>query len=163
MQRCVRKANIGDAIRLAPKLRLEDVWEIKSSHNVTALEGLLYPFSQKNHKTYAIIGDEEEGTIGMFGVVPSEDKEYGVAWLLSSLELMNHIKQFLKECPYWIEEMEKDYKYLFNYVHEKNKMSIRWLKHFGFKYISEGAYGVRGDNFYYMLKEKENEIKNTIK
>jgi len=157
MQRYVRKATLKDPPHLAPKLRVEDVIEIKSSHDVTPLEALMMPFSQKKHKTYSIIGDKEQGVIGMFGVVPSEDKEYGVAWLLSSAELLGHTKKFLKECPQWIEEMEKDYKYLFNYVHERNNISMRWLKYFGFKYICTSSYGVAGDNFHLMIKEKEDE------
>ena len=52
------------------------------------LQALLHPFKELNHKTYSIIGTEQEGVIGMFGVVPSDNKDYGIAWLLSSPELL---------------------------------------------------------------------------
>ena len=103
MEKYVRLAKSDDAHELAPKMREADLNEIKASHNASPLQALLHPFKELNHKTYSIIGTEQEGVIGMFGVVPSDTKQYGVAWLLSSPELLNHTLQFLRECPKWIE------------------------------------------------------------
>ena len=84
MQKYVRQATPEDAHKLAPKIRKADREEIKASHNSTPLNALLHPFTQLQHKTFSIIGTEEEDVIGMFGVVPCETKDYGIAWLLSS-------------------------------------------------------------------------------
>ena len=110
----VRKAILADALELAPKMRIGDRKEIMASDGSTPLESLVLPFTQKNAKIYSIVGTQSEGVIGMFGVVPSDKDDYGVAWLLSSPELLNHTIQFLRECPKWVKEMGQDYKYLYN-------------------------------------------------
>ena len=89
----------------------------------------------------------------MFGVVPSDNKEYGVAWLLSSPELLNHTLQFLRECPKWIEEMGQDYKYLYNYVDVRNEVGNKWLKFLGFNLIDTVNYGYEKKLFNLMIKE----------
>ena len=153
MQKYVRQAIPEDAHKLAPKIRKADKEEIKASHNSTPLNALLFPFTQLKHKTFTIIGTEEEDVIGMFGVVPCETKDYGIAWLLSSDELLNHTRQFLRECPKWVNEMSKDYKYLYNYVDERNIVAIKWLQFLGFKDIETLPYGYEKKNFKLMLKE----------
>ena len=153
MQKYVRQATPEDAHKLAPKMRNADREEIKASHNSTPLNALLHPFTQLQHKTFSIIGTEEEDVIGMFGVVPCETKNYGIAWLLSSDELLNHTRQFLRECPKWVNEMSKDYKYLYNYVDERNIVAIKWLQFLGFKDIETLPYGYEKKNFKLMLKE----------
>ena len=153
MQKYVRQAIPEDAHKLAPKMRKADREEIKASHNSTPLNALLFPFTQLKHKTFTIIGTEKEDVIGMFGVVPCETKNYGIAWLLSSEELLNHTRQFLRECPKWVNEMSKDYKYLYNYVDERNIVAIKWLQFLGFKDIETLPYGYEKKNFKLMLKE----------
>ena len=153
MEKYVRLAKSDDAHELATKVRQEDLNEIKASHNALPLQALLHPFKQLNHKTYSIIGTKQEGVIGMFGVVPSDNKEYGVAWLLSSSELLNHTLQFLRECPKWIEEMGQDYKYLYNYVDVRNEVGNKWLKFLGFNLIDTVKYGYEKKLFNLMIKE----------
>ena len=60
MQKYVRQATPEDAHKLAPKIRKADKEEIKASHNSTPLNALLHPFTQLQHKTFSIIGTEEE-------------------------------------------------------------------------------------------------------
>ena len=66
--RCVRKATVLDPKVLAPKLRESDVSEIWASHKATPLQALTFPFSVKGHMTFSIIGNENQGVIGMFGL-----------------------------------------------------------------------------------------------
>ena len=56
MEKYVRLAKSDDAHELAPKVRQEDLNEIKASHNASPLQALLHPFKELNHKTYSIIG-----------------------------------------------------------------------------------------------------------
>jgi len=153
MEKYVRLAKPNDAHELAIKVRQEDLDEIKASHNASPLQALLYPFKELNHKTFSIIGTEQEGVIGMFGVVPSDDKDYGIAWLLSSTELLNHTLQFLRECPKWVAEMGQDYKYLYNYVDVRNSVANKWLKFLGFNNIDTVNYGYEKKPFNLMIKE----------
>ena len=151
----VRQAEVSDCEALAPKIKQEDIEEIKASDNVTPLEGLLMPFEIEGHKTYSMIGTKEEGIIGMFGTVPSSDNpDYGIIWMLGSDLITNHTKQFLRECPKWIAEASKDYKYVFNFVDIRNQTSRVWLRWLGFKEIRlVNNYGYAQLPFIQFMKE----------
>ena len=150
----VRPAISVDIAYLAPKMRQADKDEIWASDRLTTGEALMQPFQHKGSKTWCVIGTEEEYVIGMFGSVPSLDKDYGVAWLLASDELFNYKKEFIKQSPEWVAQMGKGYKYLYNYVDVRNDKSIKWLKHLGFKTIRlEEQYGKGKMPFYLMMKE----------
>jgi hypothetical protein len=153
----VRPAILKDALDLAPRIRKGDRAEILASDNISPLKALVLPFTQENSKIYSIIGSKSEGVIGMFGVSPCPDPEYGVAWMLSSETLFKHTKQFIKECPHWINEMGKDYKYLYNFVDKRNWKSLKWLQYLNFEPKTEiGDYGFGKMPFLLMMKEMKN-------
>lgn len=57
----------------------------------------------------------------------------GTPWLLSSVDALQHRRQFLLLSKDVVGEMLEFCPRLENYVHSKNKLSIRWLKWIGFK------------------------------
>ena len=150
----VRKAVLADALELAPKMRIGDRQEIMATDGSTPLESLVLPFTQKGAKIYSIVGTQSEGVIGMFGSSPTNEKDYGVVWLLSSEDLFKHIKQFIQECPKWVTEMSKDYEYVYNFVDERNWKSLKWLQFLGFEPKRKiGDFGVGKIPFILMMKE----------
>ena len=150
----VRKAVLADALELAPKMRIGDRQEIMATDGSTPLESLVLPFTQKNAKIYSIVGTQSEGVIGMFGSSPTDDKDYGVVWLLSSEHLFKHIKQFIKECPKWVNDMSKDYEHVYNFVDERNWKSLKWLQFLGFEPKRKiGDFGIGKMPFILMMKE----------
>lgn len=150
----VRPAVLADVLELAPKMRTADREEIKASHGKTPLESLVIPFTFKKSETYTIIGTTNEGIVGMFGVTPTKDLEYGTAWLLSSEDLFKHTKQFIKECPYWVSKMSKGYTYIYNWVDRRNWKSLKWLQFLGFEPKEEvKQFGVGKLPFLLMIKE----------
>ena len=150
----VRPAILADAIQLAPKMRIADREEIRASNGSSPLEALVIPFTYKEGRSYTIIGTAKEGVIGMFGVAPTKDPEYGVAWLLSSENLFKHTKQFIKECPYWVSQMSEGYTYIYNWVDRRNWKSLKWLQFLGFEAKEEiKQYGVGKLPFLLMIKE----------
>lgn len=152
----VREAQLIDAIHLAPRLRKIDREEIKAASNVSCLEALVTPFTCETAKTYSVVNTETDEVIGMFGSAPSGDPEYGVAWLLSSEDLYNHTKEFVKQSPHWISEMGKGYKYLYNFVDKRNWKSLKWLQYLGFEPKEQiDNYGVGNMPFLLMMKEIE--------
>ena len=149
----VRKAELKDALELAPKIRKGDRQEIMASNGVSPLEALVTPFTQEG-KIYSIIGTTSEGVIGMFGSVPSLEKGFGVVWLLSSETLFKHTKQFIKECPKWVDEMSEGYEYVYNFVDERNWKSLKWLQFLGFEPKNKiGDFGIGKMPFLLMMKE----------
>jgi len=150
----VREAQLIDAIHLAPRLRKIDREEIRAASNVSCLEALVTPFTSDNAKTYSVVKTETDEVIGMFGSAPSHDPEYGVAWLLSSEDLYNHTKEFVKQSPHWISEMGKGYTYLYNFVDKRNWKSLKWLQYLGFEPKEQiDNYGVGNMPFLLMIKE----------
>ena len=150
----VRPAILADALQLAPKVRIADREEIRASNGSSPLEALVIPFTYKEGRSYTIIGTAKEGVIGMFGVAPTKDPEYGVAWLLSSETLFKHTKQFIKECPYWVSQMSEGYTYIYNWVDRRNWKSLKWLQYLGFEAKEEmKQYGVGKLPFLLMIKE----------
>ena len=150
----VRPAILADALQLAPKVRIADREEIRASDGKSPLEALVIPFTYKKSRSYTIIGTAKEGVIGMFGVAPTKDPEYGIAWLLSSEILFKHTKQFIKECPYWVSQMSEGYTYIYNWVDRRNWKSLKWLQFLGFEAKEEiKQYGVGKLPFLLMIKE----------
>ena len=149
----VRKAELKDALELAPKIRKGDRQEIMASDGASQLEALVIPFTQQG-KIYSIIGTKSEGVIGMFCSNPSKEKGYGVVWLLSSETLFKHTKQFIQECPKWINDMSKGYEYVYNFVDERNWKSLKWLQFLGFEPKKKiGDFGIGKMPFLLMMKE----------
>jgi hypothetical protein len=149
----VRKAELKDALELAPKIRKGDRQEIMASDGASPLQALVIPFTQQG-KIYSIVGTKSEGVIGMFGSHPSKEKGYGVVWLLSSEALFKHTKQFIQECPRWINDMSKGYEYVYNFVDERNWKSLKWLQFLGFEPKTKiGDFGIGKMPFLLMMKE----------
>lgn len=150
----VRPAILADALELAPKIRKGDRQEIRASNNASPLQALVVPFTIKDAKIYSIIGTQDEGVIGMFGSCPTEEKQFGAVWLLSSEQLFKHTKQFIKECPYWIAQMSKGYDFVYNFVDERNWKSLKWLQFLGFEPKQKiGEFGFGKMPFLLMMKE----------
>jgi hypothetical protein len=150
----VRPAVLADVLELAPKMRTADREEIRASNGKSPLEALVIPFTYKKSRNYTIVGTANEGVMGMFGVTPTKDSEYGVAWLLSSEDLFKHTKQFIKECPYWVSQMSEGYTYIYNWVDRRNWKSLKWLQFLGFEPKEEMKnYGVGKLPFLLMIKE----------
>jgi len=150
----VRQAILKDALELAPKIRKSDREEIRASNNSTPLKALVEAFTLENSKIYSVIRTEDNSVIGMFGSAPCADPDYGVAWMLSSEDLFKHTKQFIKECPHWINEMGEGYKYLYNFVDKRNWKSLKWLQYLKFEPKTEiGDYGFEKIPFLLMMKE----------
>jgi len=153
----VRKAELIDAIELAPRLRKIDREEIKAASNISCLEALVTPFTFETAKTYSVVKTETDEVLGMFGSAPANDPEYGVAWLLSCEDLYRHTKEFVKQSPHWINEMGQGYTYLYNFVDKRNWKSLKWLQYLGFEPKEQiDNYGFGNTPFLLMIKEIHN-------
>ena len=121
----VRKAKLEDAVYLSEHMRPEDIKEIKISHNVKPLEGLLSSFQLKNTKVFAIIGTNKE-CVAMFGI---------------------------SDCPF-VNVLNEEYKIIYNWVHPDNWKTLKWLQFCGFQPKTKHKYGVNNEEFLLVLREK---------
>jgi len=126
-----RDATLEDAEALAPFIREQDALEVYLSHGLSAGEALRISYANSDER-YSII-DEDERVVGMFGCVDNGDMK-GMPWLLGSDDLVKkgHSKSFLTGSKKYVEGIKHYYNHLYNYVHEGNTVSLKWLKWLGF-------------------------------
>lgn len=138
-----RPAVIEDCLDLAPRMRKQDMDEVRASHGHSPVEALLSSLNC-SEEAFSIIHNDQ--VIGMFGVAPIVNR-LGTPWLLASDELPLVSREFLPESRKWIESLTPRYDVLINYVHSKNTVSKRWLKWLGFNLLNERTFGVNTEKF----------------
>lgn len=141
---------IDDVIELAQNLRKEDREEILASSGKEPFEALLAGYLYCHYCKSIMEGDS---CIGMFGV-GHIDNGVGKVWFLMSNKLLQKYKiKFIRESKKWLAEMHQSYPLLFNYVHEKNEVHVRWLKWMGFTFINRHkAFGAGREPFLQFIK-----------
>ncbi len=151
----VIEATKTHAVILAPRLRREDVEEIRAMNGHKPIDALMGAFKAPNSKVYTIVNGNE--IIGMFGVSDCVNgTNYGVPWMLTSSSIKSISKEFLRECRTWVDHLGEKYPVLYNFVHDKNKTAMRWLQWCGFDVKFQKPYGVKKENFYLFTKELNN-------
>jgi len=58
----------------------------------------------------------------------------GRPWLLGTTDAPKHRRAFAQLPKYYLDSMLEMYPVLENYVHVKNRVSVRWLKYLGFQF-----------------------------
>ena len=86
----------------------------------------------------------KDNLLGIGGIAP-EPNGNGIPWFLRT-EYFHFWKKrnrrnFLKSSKSWIEHMGEMYPSMHNYVDQRNKESILWLKHLGFTFTKKIKYG----------------------
>lgn len=146
----VRKATKADAQYIAKRLRKADLLELKANTASDPSVALMAGVWQSN-PCYSLLVYGEPVIIG--GLVPKKD--VGVIWMLGT-DKVNLIKRpLLRACKEWINYFLELKPILFNYIHEKNTLHIKWLRLLGFSIISKkDNFGLNGENFYEFVKIK---------
>ena len=150
----VDEADLDNVHELAPKLREADLLEV-TLLGLTPHESLIKGLDGKSYSITEHSEDKEPSVMSMFGVSKCPHlQNYGVAWMLSSKELEQYHKPFLRFCRDWIEVMHEDYEILYNIVHSKNAQGMRWLQWCGFEIKTQRPFGFSGEDFYLFIREK---------
>ena len=126
-----RPSTIKDCLELAPNMRLQDVDEVKASHGWEPLKALEESF-RLSQECNSII-HKDGSVVGMFGV--SDQGVYAMPWLLGADKMLETRHEFVPPAKAWVNEMSVQHPLLFNFVHEKNTIAIKWLKSLGFEFI----------------------------
>lgn len=123
----IKKSKLSEVFKLTPRLREDDVKEVKAGGVlplIALLDGFLHSYNCKT--VYA--GNK---VIGMFGAstkyVP---KGYCAIWFLGTDESENYPISFVKEGKKLIKEVLKEYSIL-NFVYSGNTSHIEYLKRIG--------------------------------
>ena len=88
----------------------------------------------------------------MFGAVSTaKDLKKGTVWFLASDKIDDDWKYFIKRTKKWANYFLSDYEFVYNFVPESNKPTIKWLKWLGFTF-SDKEIVVRGVKVLYFYK-----------
>lgn len=153
----VRRAILRDASLLAVSMRKADKQEclaqgIHNFHQAIA-SGILY-----SKPCFSVVSKDESHVFAVFGAVPvTASENLATLWLLGSVRLLELRREFIRNGRLWVKGFLKVYPKLWNHVHEKNKVHIRWLKWAGFNFDSSQDYRHRltNEKFLYFEMTKE--------
>lgn len=112
---------------LATNMRDGDLAEVVASGRSDVFSGVF--LSVKQSIAYAVIDDDK--VLAMFGVVPVRFEQGHMIWLLGTHRLERYKKRFVRQSKDILEEWQRDYGVLYNFVHEDNRQTVRWLKWLG--------------------------------
>lgn len=129
----VLPTQIDDLRRLLP-LRSGDAEEILATGRDP--ERALYEsYSASWPHVFTIFVDGEPA--GVFGAAQGHEEDLGIPWMLGNDQLVTIPKDLVREGRIWIEYLSRLFPRLENYVDERNKVSVRWLKAMGFEFPGE--------------------------
>ena len=148
----MRGATLEDCYNLAPKLRKQDIEEIKANANIKPKDALIQGF-QLSEVPVAIFDDKEE-IVCMLGCCPTNIRSAAIVWLLASDGLAKNIPfRFLKHSRGVTDIFQKRYPVLYNFVDARNTLHLKWLKWLGFTIINKHYdYGYEKRLFYEFVR-----------
>ena len=124
------EANSSHIPLIAPFIRKEEQIEVDCMGG-TIQEALLKGLKQDD--CTLTVKDKYDVPYAMFGVGQLGNQAY--IWMLSTDAVRDNMYDFVRYSRKWIQILTKPYKTTFNFVHQDNKLSIRWLKFCGAKFI----------------------------
>jgi len=147
-QTTFRLSTLEDVKYLAHRLRYEDMREIYANTGRTPYQSLYEGFF---HCDLCFTITTANKPVSMFGVA-KHNMDIGVIWLMATDDITNIKFPFLRECREVIEEINKHYKILWNFVDCRNELHIKWLKWCGFKFLRKINYGNNKLPFYEFVR-----------
>lgn len=144
----VRPSIPTDCVFIAQNMRKDDLMELKAGGHEDALFCMVDCFERTDRPLTALWNDKP---FCMFGIVRVRHRCYdasgkwlskgiGAPWMLGTDGIMEARWQFLRESAYWLNQIKQDYDILWNRVHSKNTVHIKWLKWLGFDFGDEVVY-----------------------
>ncbi len=123
-------ATEAHAEEMALVMRQADVDEVWAASHYEPLEALLASLRVSPDPWTGLADDR---VVCMYGVGQlTLLSDWGSPWLLTSQELPDHARAFLRRNKLYLAEIRSKYRLLLNFVDARNTMSIRWLKWLGF-------------------------------
>lgn len=124
------EANESHIPFIAPFIRKEEQIEVDCMGG-TIQEALLSGLKQDD--CTLTVKDKYDVPYAMFGVGQVNSQAY--IWMLSTDNVRNNMYDFVRYSRKWIQILTKPYKTTYNFVHQDNDLSVRWLKFCGAKFI----------------------------
>ena len=131
---------------IADNIRQEDKDELYAASGKFPLHALLHGYT---HSDYLKVGCVNETPVCVFGTVPVlEIPNTALAWMVAPDGLLSVSFKFARESQKYADEMQHNYKLLYNFVDARNTVHHRWLRWLGFTIIRKIKHGVLDKDFY---------------
>jgi len=143
----VRTAVPCDVEKLMGRLRRSDVDEVWACGHRTPEDALLFSMYAS---ILAFTVERKRTPVAMFGIAP--DTITGTAasvWLLGTNDINKFKKTFMLLSRSFIPFMQRLYPVLYNWVDERNTVSIAWLQRCGAEFHEPKPFGAEGKPFRY--------------
>jgi hypothetical protein len=145
----LRLATLNDANQIIPRLRKQDLEEVKASHGLSGKDAVLLSL---NGKEPSYVAELDGKILCFFGC--DEADIGGSPWLLGTDELSSFPISLFRKSRKYIDSILNQYGYLENYVDARNTLSIQWLKWLGFTIENPLPYGVEQKPFHRFWKAR---------
>lgn len=148
----IKATTHDDCIHVSLNMREADVSEVFAASGTNPLTTLLKARAASCDTCSTIFYNNE--SVGIFGVCKINDS-CGIPWLLGTDKLTANKKEFYQKSKEYLNTFMTNFKVLFNYVDERNKTSIKWLKSLGFEFPElVKDFGYTKSPFYQFVKVK---------
>jgi GNAT superfamily N-acetyltransferase len=143
---------------IAADMRAADVREVWASHRHRPAEALTYALGRSELAWTCTISGTPAFMWGV-GRLGSMISVKGAPWLLgTNLFFKAHRqlhREFLRQCPAYVDMMQARFPRLENCVHVENRLSIRWLKWCGFTVDMDVPEMINGEEFFRFWKDAQ--------
>lgn len=146
-----KPASRSDVADIVGRLRQEDVEECMAFTGVPpAIHFADYIPGQAD-----VIYNSDGVNVALAGTSDVHYEAVGQIWMMATPDLENHQMEFLKNCKRYINEQHEKFPILFNWVHAKNEVHLKWLRWCGFQFLSrKESFGAGREPFYEFIKVK---------
>lgn len=145
----------GHIPAIAADMRAEDRREVWASHRHTPAQALTVSLERSELAWTCIIDDVPAF---MWGAARNGSliTRRGAPWLLGTPVLGQRrvSLEFLRQCPDYVARMQARFPRLENYVHARNRLSIRWLRWLGFTVETAASVVMHDEPFFVFWRER---------
>ena len=76
-----------------------------------------------------------------------ESYKWVIPWLIATENMNKHKTAFVRSTDFYFPVFKTRYPNMKNIIYEKNRASVRWLKHLGFQFSEPFTYGSKPERF----------------
>jgi hypothetical protein len=151
----VRTATISDAAALGPNLRAADRNELAALTKQSPVSVIEDGINDSEY-AYTVCLRDGDNPCAIFGVNDSGDTDLGIIWMLGTDDLFRIALKFLRNSKWWVNELHKKHKILFNVIDSRQTVYIKWLKWLGFRFVRTFEdYGLEKRRFLVFIRKND--------
>jgi hypothetical protein len=116
---------------IARRMRNADRDEVWAASRMLPAQALIYSLRKSTYAWTAIVNGRPEVMFGVGDI--NVLAGVGAPWLLGTVAVEKHFRAFLRRSVDFRDQLSAQYPVLRNFVDDRNKASIRWLRWLGFR------------------------------